>query len=220
MKRLRTYVLLWFCLLTHALLWSQGYSQPDIGQYDFSSAYFVTLRNGAGGTVNNLYATTERAIGAFVGNELRGVSQPVYYDGVEGCQAFFIRVWGDADDPAVVTFRLYDSTNNNSDFYTIDMKTPTTTVAIDLKNLVTPKGRIMSPSKIYKAGFSSNGSSALYIKDVFLSMDGETPALGIEEQMVNGKSSNSKSIYNLQGQRQQSLQRGINIIDGKKVFVR
>ena len=118
------------------------------------------------------------------------------------------------------TFRLYDSTNNNSDFYTIDMKTPTTTVAIDLKNLVTPKGRVMSPSKIYKAGFSSNGSSALYIKDVFLSMDGETPALGIEEQMVNGKSSNSKSIYNLQGQRQQSLQRGINIIDGKKVFVR
>ncbi len=43
---------------------------------------------------------------------------------------------------------------------------------------------------------------------------------GIEEQMVNGKSSNSKSIHNLRGQRQQSLQRGINIIDGKKVLVR
>lgn len=43
---------------------------------------------------------------------------------------------------------------------------------------------------------------------------------GIEEQIVNGKSSNSKFIYNLQGQRQQGLQPGVNIIDGKKVLVR
>ena len=61
------------------------------------------------------------------------------------------------------------------------MKSPTTSVVIDLQNLVTPKGRVMSPSKIYKVGFSTNGSSVLYIKEVFLSMDGVTPALGIEE---------------------------------------
>ena len=41
---------------------------------------------------------------------------------------------------------------------------------------------------------------------------------GIDE-IVNGKSLNSKSIYNLQGQRMNSLQKGFNIIEGKKIFV-
>ena len=112
MKRNRFYVLLWFCLLLpHTMLWAQGYSQPDVGRYDYSSAYFVTLQNGAGEGINGTYSSMERVIGAFVGNELRGVSEPVYLDGADGCQAFFIRVWGDADDPAVVTFRLHDSSH-------------------------------------------------------------------------------------------------------------
>ena len=42
---------------------------------------------------------------------------------------------------------------------------------------------------------------------------------GIEE-IVNGKWSNSKSIYNLQGQRINGLQRGLNIVDGKKVMIK
>ena len=42
---------------------------------------------------------------------------------------------------------------------------------------------------------------------------------GIDE-IVNGKSLNSKSIYNLQGQRMNSLQKGFNIIEGKKIFVK
>ncbi len=47
----------------------------------------------------------------------------------------------------------------------------------------------------------------------------DTTATGIAE-IVNGKSSNSKSIYNLQGQRINNLQRGFNIIEGKKIFVK
>ena len=43
---------------------------------------------------------------------------------------------------------------------------------------------------------------------------------GIEEQMVNGKSSNSKSIYNLQGQRINTLQKGLNIVNGEKIVVK
>ena len=42
---------------------------------------------------------------------------------------------------------------------------------------------------------------------------------GIDE-IVNGKSLNSKSIYNLNGQRMKQLQRGLNIVDGKKVWVK
>ena len=115
------------------------------------------------------------------------------------------------------SFRIYDS--NNSDFFSIDMKTPIKTVTIDLHNLVTSNGRTINPSKIYKAGFSSNGSSALYIKEIFLSMDGVTPALGIEENVVIPKLKN-QNIYNLNGQRIGNLQKGLNIVDGKKVFVR
>ena len=47
----------------------------------------------------------------------------------------------------------------------------------------------------------------------------EEMADGIEE-IVNGKLSNSKSIYTLQGQRIKTLQKGLNIVDGKKVWVR
>ena len=47
----------------------------------------------------------------------------------------------------------------------------------------------------------------------------DTSTTGIAE-IVNGKSSNDKSIFNLQGQRISELQRGLNIVDGKKVFVR
>jgi len=42
---------------------------------------------------------------------------------------------------------------------------------------------------------------------------------GIDE-IVNGKSLNSKSIYNLNGQRMKQLQKGLNIVDGKKIYVK
>ena len=47
----------------------------------------------------------------------------------------------------------------------------------------------------------------------------EETADGIEE-IVNGKWSNSKSIYNLQGQRIKTLQKGLNIVDGRKVWAK
>ena len=47
----------------------------------------------------------------------------------------------------------------------------------------------------------------------------EEMADGIEE-IVNGKLSNSKSIYTLQGQRINGMQKGLNIVDGKKVVVK
>jgi len=47
----------------------------------------------------------------------------------------------------------------------------------------------------------------------------DTTTTGIAE-IVNGKSSNGKSIYNLQGQRINGLQKGLNIMDGKKIFVK
>ena len=56
-----------------------------------------------------------------------------------------------------------------------------------------------------------------YFSNIVAIAEGETD--GINE-IVNGKWSNSKSIYNLQGQRINRLQKGLNIVDGKKVWVR
>ena len=47
----------------------------------------------------------------------------------------------------------------------------------------------------------------------------DTTATGIAE-IVNGKSSNSKSIYNLNGQRMKQMQKGLNIVNGKKIWVK
>jgi hypothetical protein len=46
----------------------------------------------------------------------------------------------------------------------------------------------------------------------------ETETTGIEETMYNKVEANSE-IYNLQGQRLSSLQKGLNIVNGKKVYV-
>ena len=47
----------------------------------------------------------------------------------------------------------------------------------------------------------------------------DTTTTGIAE-IINSKSSNGKSIYNLQGQRINAPQKGLNIMDGKKIFVK
>ena len=117
-------------------------------------------------------------------------------------------------------FRIYDSTNYWSDCYQYDIKTATS-VAIDLHNLVTPKNRTIDPSKIYKAGFSSDGSRPIYIKEIYLSMDGETPATGVDAIYRETDTADApQSIYNLQGQRLSTLQPGINIVGGRKVLVK
>ena len=47
----------------------------------------------------------------------------------------------------------------------------------------------------------------------------DTNATAIAE-IVNGKSSNGKTIFNFQGQRIKTLQKGLNIVGGKKIFVK
>jgi len=47
----------------------------------------------------------------------------------------------------------------------------------------------------------------------------ETQATGIEE-LKNSRIEELKSIYNLQGQRLSSLQKGLNIVNGRKVYVK
>ena len=90
-------------------LGADGYQTADGLPYHASSVYYVTLQNAAGENINSQYAAVEGAIGAFVGDELRGVSQWQTAEKAAGKGVFVIRVWGGNDDDATVSFRLHDS---------------------------------------------------------------------------------------------------------------
>ena len=97
---------------------------------------------------------------------------------------------------------------------------------IDLQNMKTADGKKVDPSHIYMLGMSSDGGSAIYISDIFVSDDGETPvATAIENAtLVEGLNLPSE-IYTIDGRRIDSCQQGLNIVkfnDGtvRKVMVR
>lgn len=122
------------------------------------------------------------------------------------------------------SFRLFDSTNYWSDCYIYDLKTSTTAV-IDLRKLETPNGRTIDPSHIYKAGFWTDGSSAIYIKAVYLSNDGENPVDGIEELFDSQDGITAVEVYDVTGRKINGYAKGINIVrmsNGtfKKIFIR
>ena len=72
-------------------------------------------------------------------------------------------------------------------------------------------GTTLNANRAYVAGSGSG------VKGYVLNFD-DDDATGIE--MVNGQSSMANEIYNLAGQRINKMQKGINIINGKKVVVK
>ena len=87
---------------------AQGYQLAGGGQYHASSVYYVTLKDAAGGNINSRYAAVDGAIGAFVGDELRGVSTWQRTGNNPGQGVFLVRVWGSTGDESAATFRLHD----------------------------------------------------------------------------------------------------------------
>lgn len=116
------------------------------------------------------------------------------------------------------TVRIYDTTNATGDYFEVAMQRNKEMV-IDLSDLKTKAGKALNKEKVQMIGFSSAGSAAIYLSEIFFSYDGVNPITGIEENVKIEKNKN-ESIYNLNGQRTDGLQRGINIIDGKKILVK
>ena len=143
-----------------------------------------------------------------------------YNNGVDFSQYNYLVVRLRVGSTSQPSFRLYDSSNYFSDYYKFDMKTLREAV-IDLHNLVTPGGRTIDPSKIYKAGFLTDGTRAIYISEIFFSMDGENP-VAIDNITTNAHAMqlHEGGIYNISGQRLFAPQKGINIIGGRKVLVK
>ena len=81
----------------------------------------------------------------------------------------------------------------------------------NLKNMVNENGEKLDPSHIYIAGIWTYGGSPVYLKRIFLSNDGETPAsiTGVE---LDNKEIVAAEYYTLDGRRLLQPQRGVNII--------
>ncbi len=112
--------------------------------------------------------------------------------------------------------RIYDTDDYLNPCYTYQMGNKKEAV-IDLKAMQTADGKPIDPSHIYLVGIQTAGSGAVYIDDVFLSMDGEV-STGIEQVEQDNRTLNACEIYTLDGRRVSQPQPGINIIrtaDGK-----
>jgi len=91
------------------------------------------------------------------------------------------------------------------------------TYVVDLQNMKNANNTTVNPKYIYYIGFKSNGTKAIYVDGVYLSDDGVTET-AIED--VLSEDDGDEVIYNVSGQRLNTPQRGVNIINGKKVFVK
>lgn len=89
------------------------------------------------------------------------------------------------------------------------MKVSAKKVAVDLRTMTTASGEKVDPSHIYTVGLKSDGSTGMYIKSVFLSMDGETEATAISSISSAGSAS---EIFSIAGTKLNTMQKGINII--------
>ena len=113
------------------------------------------------------------------------------------------------------TLRIYNTTSVTGDYYEYEILKQKD-IVIELKDLKTIGGKNLNLKNVRMIGFSSNGSAAMYINEVFLSNDGENPA-GIDAIQM---SHTVRGIYNIGGQRLTVPVKGINIIDGKKIMVK
>ena len=67
-----------------------------------------------------------------------------------------------------------------------------------------------------EGGLSINGNNCMFVLNKHVEVD----ATGISEVLLNGQDVKNAQIHSLDGRRQQTLKRGVNIVDGKKVLVK
>ena len=66
-----------------------------------------------------------------------------------------------------------------------------------------------------EGGLSINGNNCMFVLNKHVEVD----ATGISDVLLNGQDAKNAQIHSLDGRRQQTLKRGVNIVNGKKVFV-
>lgn len=148
-----------------------------------------------------------------------GVGGWVYESGADFSKGKYLVVRFKRTPSTTPTFCLYNDNNTQSTPYTFTMPKQKE-VIIDLNEVKNAQGKSANLSRIYIAGFSMPANATIYLEDVFLSDDGNTPVSVGAVEVVEQEDS---AWYDLQGRPiRQSVQqpiRGIYIRNGKKVFM-
>ena len=117
-------------------------------------------------------------------------------------------------------FRIYDNSSYAAEPYMLDLSSAKL-FKIDLQNMTTESGEKIAPSHIRIAGFNSaDADQLLYVKEIFLSNDGETEANAILAPHMASEEQGNGQYYDLSGRKVTSPTRGLYIVNGKKVFVK
>ena len=124
-------------------------------------------------------------------------------------------------------FKLFDKNSYGTDCYSCEMG-KNRKVVIELKDLKKDNGKALNLSKIYMAGFTTDGSKAVLLKDVYFSLDGENPVDDIVDTFASSEVRQTE-VYDINGRNVGEMKKGINIVrqtlaNGKvvtkKVFIR
>ena len=116
--------------------------------------------------------------------------------------------------------RVYDTDDYLNPCYTCAIPASTKEIKIPLDEMKTEAGKKIDPSHVYMVGFTTDASNSLYISEVFLSDDGETPVTGIESLLTSQEDA-EVFYYDLQGRPVENPTTGIYIrsTDKKKVYI-
>lgn len=117
--------------------------------------------------------------------------------------------------------KIFDTDDYLNPCFSVAIPASEKKVVISLDEMKTEEGKKVDPSHIYMVGFTTDTSSSLYIENVFLSDDGETPATGVES--LQAPQSDAKVIYyDLTGKVVENPTNGIFIrsTDHKKVLMK
>ncbi|MBQ9363622.1 MAG: hypothetical protein IJT97_09440 [Bacteroidaceae bacterium] len=121
-----------------------------------------------------------------------------------------------ANKPVV---KIFDTDDYLNPCYSCEMGT-SKTVSIDLHDMKTPDGKPIDPSHIYMVGIEMPSKQSLYINSIYLSVDGESPATGIEAIQYEPAGMKGNDFYDLTGRKVMKPTRGIYIQHGRKVLVK
>ena len=116
--------------------------------------------------------------------------------------------------------KIFDSDDYLNPCYSYSIPASSKREVIDLTAMTTEDGKKVDPSHVYMVGFSTDASNSLYIKAMYLSDDGETPATGIES-LLTPQADAEVIYYDLQGRPVENPTPGIYIrsTDKKKVYI-
>ena len=125
------------------------------------------------------------------------------------------------DETCKPVVKIFDTDDYLNPCFSVAIPASEKKVVISLDEMKTEEGKKVDPSHIYMVGFTTDTSSSLYIENVFLSDDGETPATGVES--LQAPQADAKVIYyDLTGKVVENPTNGIFIrsTDHKKVLMK